>query len=87
MSDYNGYTNYATWRIKLELLDGIDPSLLGFDDVYDFAEYLKDFVDDSLAMSAPQGFALDYARAFVDEVNWREIARSLMEAYSEDEAA
>lgn len=83
---YNGYTNYETWRVKLEMLDGIDPTLLGFDDVYDFAEYLKDYVDDCLAMSAKEGFALDYARAFVAEVNWREIATSLTEAYADEEA-
>ena len=71
----------------MELIDGIDPTVLGFDDVYDFAEYLKDFVDDSLCMSAKEGFALDYARAFVSEVNWREIARSVMEEYADEETA
>lgn len=87
MTTYNGYTNYETWRVKLELIDGIDPHLLGFDDVYDFAEYLKDFVDDSLCMSAKEGFALDYARAFVAEVNFREIAKSIFNDYAEKDAA
>jgi hypothetical protein len=26
MSKYNGWTNYATWRVNLEIFDGIDPS-------------------------------------------------------------
>ena len=24
MSEYNGWTNYATWRVNLEMFDGAD---------------------------------------------------------------
>jgi hypothetical protein len=84
---YNGWTNYATWRVNLELIDGIDPRDMGWDriDVYDLVDFLKDFVDDTLAADCKQGVALDYARAFVSDVNWREIAKHMMEEYDLNE--
>ena len=88
MAEYNGWTNYATWRVNLELIDGIDPRDMGWDriDVYDLADFLKDFVDDTLAADCKQGVALDYARAFISDVNWREIAGHMLEEYAEEEA-
>ena len=33
---YNGYSNYATWRVQLEILDGIEwESPVKADDVFD----------------------------------------------------
>ena len=27
MSNYNGWTNYETWRIQLEVIDGMTPEM------------------------------------------------------------
>ena len=71
MSRYNGWTNYATWRINLEIFDG------GNWNRYK-AQDLKEYVQDYLEVMA-SGLALDYALAFIDEVNWHEIAEKIQQ--------
>jgi hypothetical protein len=80
MSDktYNGWTNYATWRVHLEIFDDMqvdDPVF--WHDLRDHAEQL---IDD---YSVP-GLARDYAQAFLSDVDWREIARHVNEANAEN---
>ena len=94
MSTYNGWTNYATWRINLEIFDGVEPSDLGCFTRYeepepsDVAEYLSEHVDEILCSydkGGPCGdsLTLDYARAFVNQVNFYEIAEHFIEAWKE----
>lgn len=94
MSTYNGWTNYATWRINLEVFDGLEPNDLGCFSRYkepelsDVAEYLSEHVDEILCNHASggpcgEGLTLDYARAFVDQVNWHEIAQHFIDAWAE----
>jgi hypothetical protein len=80
---YNGWTNYATWRVNLEIFDGLEPREMGWGrlDKYDLADALKEYANEIIEMNASEGLALDYARAFVSEVNWREIAESITENY------
>ena len=92
---YNGWTNYETWRVNLECVDGLDPNDHGFsglsthdnDDIYDFSEYLKQYVEECLFAYTDNKPSLveDYARAFLQNVNWREIAGHLIEDYAEQE--
>ena len=88
MSTYNGWTNYATWRVNLEIFDGLDPEDMGWTglEAYDLAPVLLDYAEKLIEMTAPEGLALDYAMAFVNDVNYREIATMMLEAYA-DEAA
>jgi hypothetical protein len=78
-AEYNGWTNYETWRVNLEIFDGFDmdglPSTI--DNPYDLAEYLKEMADELVCGDA-EGLARDYARAFMADVNWHEIAKHLM---------
>jgi hypothetical protein len=85
---YNGWTNYATWRVNLEIFDGIDPRDMSWQsmDDYDLGQYLKEYANELLEMDTKEGLALDYARAFISDVNWREIARHMLEAYAEEAA-
>ncbi len=52
MSDttYNGWSNYATWRINLEIFDGFDPSdyYSSFDptDVHELADSLQQYAEE-----------------------------------------
>ena len=39
MKTYNGWTNYATWRVNLELLDGVETSLETSPE--DYTEYVE----------------------------------------------
>jgi hypothetical protein len=70
---YNGWTNYATWRVNLEMFDGGEWETCT-------AEDFKQMAEESLEQEA-SGLALDYALAFLSDVNWEEIA----EAYNEEE--
>ena len=63
---YNGWTNYATWRINLELFDGSEQ--------FWSADSAREFVEEIIYESTPEGVARDYALAFISDVNWYEIA-------------
>ena len=78
---HNGWTNYETWRVNLEMVDGFDPRGMDWEDKYDLAEFLKDHCEDLLRQTAPEGLALDYAMVFLEQVNWQEIAQHLIDAY------
>lgn len=79
---YNGWSNYETWRVNLELIDGLRPG--------DFTENtgeLKDAIKEycfSYLEDNASGLALDLAMAFLSNVNWDEIVHNLM---AEDIAA
>jgi hypothetical protein len=91
MTRYNGWTNYATWRVNLEMIDGLDPDDLMTDakDAYDLGQYFKEYCIDMLEACDPsskrttESLALSYALAFISDVNWREIAEHMIEAYPE----
>ncbi len=82
---YNGWTNYATWRVNLEMFDGGDFASDNDLDAYDLGDSLREMAYDTLSESG-SGLVLDYALAFLSEVNWPEIARHMIEAYREVEA-
>ena len=75
--EYNGWTNYATWRVNLEIIDGIEI------DTIICAEYIKEYVEDVVFGQYELGngshLVEDYARAFISEVNFYEIAQSINE--------
>jgi len=74
MEKYNGWTNYATWRINLEIFDGFE-----LDDADITAEYCEGYVCGLLEIDNNNTLALSYAEAFVNDVNWHEIAEHLNE--------
>ena len=82
---YNGWTNYATWRVNLEMFDGYDGASDNEMDAYDLGDSLREMAYDTLSASG-SGLVLDYAMAFLSDVNWAEIARGMIEAYREEEA-
>jgi hypothetical protein len=83
--NYNGWTNYATWRVNLEVFDGLDPRDLMIDtkDAYELGQYFKEYANDLLEIDG-EGLALDYARAFISDVNWQEIAKHKLEYYDDE---
>jgi hypothetical protein len=84
---YNGWTNYETWRIQLEVIDGLTLEDFGFDlqdvdtdevaDVERLAENVETFTYDFTDGQA-SGFALDLAHSFLGRVNFMEIAEHLI---------
>lgn len=75
---YNGWANYATWRVALELFDGTDAKTFTDDivDPYDLSKIIEAFVEEYLEQN--NKLALDYALAFVANVNFYEIAKVLI---------
>jgi hypothetical protein len=75
--EYNGWTNYATWRVNVEIIDGIEI------DTIICAEYIKEYVEDVVFGQYELGngshLVEDYARAFVSQVNFYEIAQRINE--------
>ena len=88
---YNGWANYETWRVNLEIFDGMDPRVFGFEglDEYDLSQCLKEYAEELICpmKSAENSLAESYALAFMSTVNWREIAKHMIETYAEEEAA
>ena len=80
---YNGWTNYATWRVNLELFgNGETLSDMGFTrDRLD--NQLRDYAEEIVCGEA-SGLAIGYALAFLSDVDWAEIARHLLENDEED---
>ena len=84
-NDYNGWTNYATWRINLEMLDGFEAeSDMPVGDISDMADYLKEYCE-SFIDETPDGLAKSYAYAFMSDVNWYEIAEHIVEDYKSNQ--
>ena len=86
---YNGWTNYETWRVNLEIFDGLDPYDYFSDDQAsledNLADYLKEHAE-SLIYESGGGdgnLAVDYALAFLQAVNWHEIAKHMIEDYAD----
>lgn len=89
---YNGWTNYETWRVNLEVFDGMEAS--DFDgaddaevDIYAFSKQLETYADEVIFSGiryderAPSSLMEDYAHAFLQAVNWYEIAKHMVNDY------
>jgi hypothetical protein len=72
---YNGWTNYATWRVNLEILGDIQ-----FEDKTS-ADNLKEIVEDVVfsQYDGMNSLMYDYASAFISDVNYYEIANHINE--------
>lgn len=92
---YNGWTNYATWRVNLEIFDNLDLSEFGcdVDDLdaklicpYTLAEALQERAEYYVECTSQEGLARDYALAFLADVNYDEIARHMIDDYIRENA-
>ena len=77
--EYNGWTNYATWRVNLEIIDGIEI------ETQMCAAMVKEIVEDVVfsQYDGTNSLMYDYASAFISEVNFYEIAESINEELNE----
>jgi hypothetical protein len=94
MEKYNGWTNYATWRVNLEIFDSMTAYDFEYDPeqydtaeehAYDLNEELKQYAID-LIESEGSGLAVDYALAFLEDVDFREIAMAMIANAEENES-
>ena len=83
---YNGWTNYATWRVQLEIIDGYD----WYEHEHVDANYIKELVEDAVFGDGPEInkdlLKNSYANAFLSDVNYYQIAENIInEAENEKE--
>jgi uncharacterized membrane protein len=90
---YNGWHNYATWRVNLELVDGMDEHWAEIieemegetdgDITYAVREAVQEYVEEILDQGACEcKLTRSYAQAFISDVAWYEIAKHIIGAYN-----
>jgi hypothetical protein len=73
---YNGYSNYSTWRINLEILDGLEW------EERTSAEALQDLVEEIVfGDSDINTLQSGYAQAFISDVNFYELSNFINEEF------
>ncbi len=91
---YNGWTNYETWRVNLEMLDGMTLDDMGLhlteeDDRDEITEQLAEALEAhcvEIVEHDARGFALNLAQSFLARVNWEEIAEHMVSDYEAEVA-
>lgn len=94
MNDYKGWANYATWRVCEDLFynyidNGDAPWHFDLDQEsndlgIDLKKYAQDRVDNGDA-HGPYSLAVDYALAFLNEVDFRQIAKHVIDNHQQGE--
>ena len=80
---YNGWGNYATWRINLEILGDIEWQDVEIKDIT--VDYLKEIVDGVVFdqyranNTITSNLVEDYANAFLSKVNYHEILEHILD--------
>ena len=83
--EYNGWSNYATWKINLEIFSDLE--LKDLYDEFPNVEMLEDYVEHIVFdHHGNMGIMEDYARAFLSNVNYHEIYDHIRENYEHDKA-
>lgn len=76
---YNGWSNYATWRVNLEIFDNFD--IDGYsNDAYELSKELQEYAEEVIFGEQDGTLIASYAFAFISDVNWYEIAEHLLES-------
>lgn len=68
-SNYNGYSNYATWRINNDILSKCD--FIGPIEAFELEDIVATVV---FREDEEQRFIQDYAVAFISQVDFEELA-------------
>lgn len=89
---YNGWANYATWRVQLEVFsDWVnyelsenkkDSEIVNLS-IGELAEHMKDYLEEMIESDSGSELATSYALAFLSDVDWYELANSAKESVSE----
>ena len=82
MNEYNGWTNYETWLVNLEM--GLTDDLHAFEarNLDDLIVELKDYAED--AIDSDNILATNFANIILSKVDWKDIAESVLERLMEN---
>ena len=81
---YNGYTNYATWRVNLEIVEQMDIEFAVEENLRFDADMVEEWVEYAVfGNESRDDFMSSYAQSFLSEVNYHELANNLNEEIEE----
>ena len=82
MNEYNGWTNYETWLVNLEM--GFTDDLQAFEsrNLDDLIVELRDYAEHVL--ESDNILATNFVNIILSKVDWREIAEVVLEQSMED---
>jgi hypothetical protein len=92
MDKYNGWTNYETWRVNLEIFDGMTcediPVLSRYEEAStgEVATYLEEYAEEIIFDCEGvnrDSLVADYAQVFLNSVNWHEIAEHFVSEWND----
>ena len=82
MNEYNGWTNYETWLVNLEM--GFTDDLHAFEarNLDDLIVDLKKYAEN--AIESDNTLATDFAHMILSKVDWNDIAECILERLREN---
>ena len=82
MNEYNGWTNYETWLVNLEMGFTDDPHAFESRNLEDLIVELRDYAENVL--ESDYILATNFANIILSKVYWRDIAEAVLEQSMED---
>ena len=83
MNEYNGWTNYETWLVNLEMGLTDDSHAFEARNLDDLIVELKDYAENLI--ESDNTLATNFANIILSKVDWREIAEVVLEQLMEIE--
>ena len=77
MNEYNGWTNYETWLVNLEMGLTDDSHAFEARNLDDLIVELRDYAE--IAIDSDNTLATNFANTILSKVDWREIAEVVLE--------
>ena len=82
MNEYNGWTNYETWLVNLEMGLTDDSHAFEARNLDDLIVELSDYAE--IAIDSDNTLATNFANTILSKVDWREIAEVVLERLMEN---
>ena len=82
MNEYNGWTNYETWLVNLEMGLTDDSHAFEARNLDDLIVELRDYAENVL--ESDNILATNFANIILSKVDWREIAEVVLERLMEN---
>ena len=82
MNEYNGWTNYETWLVNLEMGLTDDSHAFESRNLDDLIADLKEYAEN--ALESDNTLATNFANIILSKVDWREIAEVVLERLMEN---
>ena len=81
MNEYNGWTNYETWLVNLEMGLTDDSHAFEARNLDDLIVELRGYAE--IAIDSDNTLATNFANTILSKVDWREIAEVVLERLME----